>query len=263
MARHGLTVEVGRVPIRLETASEPYADVLAQRFDGFLTDATPQLEFEIELVDPVEPDPDDDLLVSRRGDAWTIRRSDCEAEFDVRSGRGRIRQPAHPYATDTVMRVVHSLLLAPAGGILVHASSAISGGRAFVFFGRSGAGKSTMVGMAPNDVTVLSEEISYVRREGDAYWACGTPFTGELNRRGDNVEAPLAGMLHLVQGADDRIEPLGPGDALRALLRCVLYFDGDPAGTQQAFAAACGVVDRVPMGQLVFRRHPDVWKLFA
>ena len=125
MARHGLTVAVGRVPIRLETASEPYARVLTQRFDGFLTDATPQLEFEIDLVEPEEPDPDDDLRVSRRGDVWTIRRSDCEAEFDMQSGRGRIRQPAHPYATDTVMRVVHSLLLAPTGGLLVHASSAV------------------------------------------------------------------------------------------------------------------------------------------
>jgi hypothetical protein len=258
------TVEVGRVPIRLNCEDGEYARVLARRFDGFVRDGVePLFEFDIELTDPRAPDPDDDVRVTRDQSRWTIERSDCDAVLDVRSGRGRIRQPAYPYATDTVLRILHSLLLAPRGGLLLHASSVIRHGRAFVFFGPSGAGKSTMVAMAPEDTTILSEEISYVRREDGAYFGCGTPFTGELNRRGDNTDAPLAGLFHLVQGSEDRIDSLGSSDALRLMLQCVLCFGGDAAVTKQVFAAAYDLLSRVPVQQLMFRRDPRVWELIT
>lgn len=238
--------------------------VLARRFEGFVVaDAAPFLDIDIDLVDPGSPDPDDEVSVTRDGDCWTIARSDCRAVVDLRARRGRIVQPAHAYATDTMLRVVHSVLLARRGGLLLHASSAIRNRRSYVFFGRSGAGKSTMVGMAPPDATVLSEEISYVRRDTGGYAGCGTPFTGELNRRGDNVEAPLAAAYLLVQGDAHRIEPLRSADALRALLQCVLCFAGDDGVTRETFTAACDLVDRVPVQRLVFRRDPGVWDLIG
>lgn len=264
MAVYPTTVEVGRVPIQLNCEDQEYSNVLARRFEGFVRNASaPLLEFDIELADPRAPDPDDEVRVKRESDRWTIERSDCEAILDVPSGRGRIRQPRHPYATDTVLRILHSLLLAPRGGLLLHASSVVRNGRAFVLFGPSGSGKSTMVAMAPPDAIVLSEEISYVRRDGDAYWGCGTPFTGELNRRGDNIDAPLHGLFHLVQGPDDRIEPLSRSAALRVLLQSVLCFAGDTTVTKQVFAAACDLVTLAPVQRLVFRRDPHVWELLT
>lgn len=264
VADHRLTVAVGGVPIRLTTVSEEYTHALARRFEGFLVaDAAPLLDIDIDLAEPGSPDPDDDVSVTLDGDCWTIARSDCRAEVDWLARRGRIVQPAHAYATDTMLRVVHSVLLARQGGLLLHASSAIRNGRAYVFFGRSGAGKSTLVGMAPPDATVLSEEISYVRRDAGGYVGCGTPFTGELNRRGDNVEAPLAAAYLLVQGDSHRIEPMGPADGLRALLQCVLCFAGDDGVTRGAFTAACSLVEQVPVRRLVFRREPQVWDLIG
>jgi len=257
-----LTVEVGGLPIRLSSQDPEYIRVLERRFQGFVVNASqPLLRLDLELATPAALDPDDEVTVRLDGPRWRIERSDCQATLDVESGRGIIRQPPHPYATDTVLRILHSLLLAPRGGVLLHASSVIRHGRAFVFFGRSGAGKSTLVGMAPPDATVLSEEISYVRLQHGVYLGCGTPFTGELNRRGDNADAPLAGLFHLAQGADDRIEALSRGDALRLLLQCVLCFAGDASVTKQVFFGACDLVDRVPVQRLVFRRDPRVWEL--
>ena len=257
-------VEVGGVPIRLNCENDEYSRVLARRFDGFVrSGAEPLFEFDIELADPRAPDPDDEVRVTRDRHRWTIERSDCEAVLDVDSGRGRIRQPPYPYATDTVLRILHSLLLAPRGGLLLHASSVIRHGQAFLFFGPSGAGKSTMVAMAPADAIVLSEEISYLRREAGAYFGCGTPFTGELNRRGDNTDAPLGGLFHLVQGSEDRIDPLARGEALRVLLQSVLCFAGDATVTKQVFAAACDLVDHAPVQRLVFRRDPRVWEMIT
>jgi ABC-type iron transport system FetAB ATPase subunit len=72
-----------------------------------------------------------------------------------------------------VLRILHTLLLAAEGGFLVHAASAVRNGRAFLFAGLSGAGKTTIAGLAPPDATLLTDEISYVRKLDDHYYAFG------------------------------------------------------------------------------------------
>lgn len=264
MRPNAVTVDIGGMPIALRCADTSYAAELARRFDGFLAAGrAPVLDFDIELFDPGDVDPDAEVRVTHDGPLWRITRADCEAVADLAAHRGTIRQPRYPYATDTVLRILHSVLLARTGGLLLHASSAVVGGRAFVFFGRSGAGKSTMVDMAPASATVLSEEISYVRRRDGVYEACGTPFTGELNRKGENVAAPLAGLFHLVQAGENRIVPMTGVDAARTLLQSILCFEGDACLTRDVFDAACELVTRVPVATMRFERHPRVWELFA
>jgi hypothetical protein len=263
-AVHSVTVDVGRVPIRLNCANRAYAEVLARRFEGFVGGTRePVFEFNIEIAVPSSCDADAEVSVRRNHTEWIIERPDCTAVLDVRSGRGHIRQPPQAYATDTVLRILHSLLLAPRGGLLLHASSAIRAGRAFVFFGPSGSGKSTLIGMAPHDATVLSEEISYVRRQDGRYLGCGTPFTGELNQRGANCDAPLAGLFHLVHGDAHRVEALPEAEAVRLLMQSVLCFPGDSIVTKQVFAAACDLAARVPVLRLTFTPDARVWELIG
>jgi ABC-type multidrug transport system ATPase subunit len=63
-----------------------------------------------------------------------------------------IEQTINPFSLDSVLRILHTLLLAREGGFLLHASSAIRNGSAFLFSGVSGAGKTTMARLAPPDV---------------------------------------------------------------------------------------------------------------
>jgi hypothetical protein len=108
----------------------------------------------------------DELRVRRENGLWVMERGDFRAEYDRESGRGRVRQSLFPYAIDGVLRILHSLILAREGGFLVHAASAVRHGRAYVFAGLSGAGKTTISRLAPPDVTLLTDEISYVRETG-------------------------------------------------------------------------------------------------
>lgn len=263
-ARSGLTVDIGGLPIRLRSADGHYLASLERRFSGFTRPASRALmEFDVVLADPGSVDPDDELRVTKRDRRWSIERSDCSATFDFESRHGVIRQPPAPYATDSILRILHTLLLAQRGGLLMHAASAVRNGRAHLFFGPSGAGKSTIVGMAPPEVQLLSDEVSYIRRDAGGYAGCGTPFTGELDRVGVNIAAPLAGLYRLVQGASHRLEPMPPADAARAVLECVLCFAADPAVVEQIFDAVCRLVSEVPVKTLVFRRDPSVWDLIS
>ena len=68
--------------------------------------------------------PDDDVRVRMQDGQWLLQRGDFRAQWDSRSGRGRVRQSRNPYAIDSVLRIVHTLILAKQGGFLVHAASA-------------------------------------------------------------------------------------------------------------------------------------------
>jgi ATPase subunit of ABC transporter with duplicated ATPase domains len=237
------------------------------------------VEFDVDLVKPRFVDPDADVRVTQRSGKWALERGDFTAEWEPARRTGRIRQFANPYSIDAVLRIVHTLVLAQEGGFLMHAASAIRNGKAFLFAGVSGAGKTTISRLAPSDVTLLTDEISYVRKyvrqgvlqraeerlpkQDHGYVAYGTPFTGELAKLGENVSAPISTLYLLSQGLENRIDPIAPGQAVRELLANVLFFAEDQELVQRAFHAACEFVSRVPVSRLTFVPDARVWEMIG
>ena len=259
----GVTVEIGGIPILLESRDFEFCRMIEQRYAGFVNSgASPAYRFEIDLEPPSAP-PDEDARVSKHGRWWLFERGDFRAEWDTESRRGLVHQSANPYSVDTVLRIVHSLVLAEEGGFLLHSASAVRFGRAFLFTGISGAGKTTISRLAPEDAEVLTDEISYVRPSARGYCAYGTPFAGELARVGANLCAPVAALYFLEKGPVNRIEPIGKLHAARALLRNILFFAHDEWLVKRVFEAALEFVSRVTVARLVFTPDVRVWKLIA
>ncbi|MGH9543977.1 MAG: hypothetical protein ACRD23_02055 [Terriglobales bacterium] len=259
-----ITVDIGGMPILLNTRDESFRQLLARRYTGFIDSAAPpRFEFDIELTKPSACAPDDDVRVEMRDGTWRLRRGDFRAEWNPGAGLGRIRQSANPYSIDSVLRIVHTLILAREGGFLLHSAAAIRNQRAFLFSGVSGAGKTTISRLAPPDVTLLTDEVSYVRRDSvDAgYRACGTPFAGELARVGENCSAPIESLFFLMQGPENKIEPMDKSEAIRRLMRNILFFAGDADLVQSVFLSACDFVERVRVRRLTFTPDSRVWAL--
>ena len=251
-------VEIGGIPIALRTDHEPFLNLLGQRYGGFLSSSDPELELDFDLT-ATAPVPDDDVRVRREGPLWFLQRGDFQSRWDPRTGRGTVRQNPNPYALDSVLRILHSLVLAARGGFLLHAASAICNGRACLFSGVSGAGKTTLIRLAPPDVTVLTDEISYVRTAADGYSAFGTPFAGELAKSGENCAAPVSALFFLEQGPQNHVEELTSAEAVRRLMRNILFFAEDRELVENLFATACDFVARVPVRRLTFYPDPQVW----
>jgi hypothetical protein len=257
-----VSIEIGRVPIALRTQDASFRQMLEARYSGFVNHhSAPQLEFQIDLHEPTELAADADVQVERRGNDWVLKRGDFRADWNVAAGRGHVRQSKNPYAIDSVLRIVHTLILAKEGGFLVHAASAIRNGHAFLFAGISGAGKTTMSRLAPRDAKLLTDEISYLRPDQGTYRAYGTPFAGELARNGENISAPTKALFLLEKGAENRIDGVEKCDAVRLLLRNTLFFAEDPDLVTAVFHAACAFVERVPVQKLTFLQNASVWEL--
>lgn len=268
-----VSIEIGGMAIALRTDDPGFRRLLEGRYAGFIKPTPhPHFEFDIDLFDPDLRDidrielsalmqADEDVQVRVQDGEWFLQRGDFRARWDARGGRGRIRQSRNPYAIDSVLRIVHTLILAKQGGFLVHAASVIRGGRAFLFAGVSGAGKTTISRFAPADATLLTDEISYVRREGDVYRACGTPFAGELAKLGENQSAPLGTLFLLEKGPENRIEKIATSEAVRSLLRNILFFAEDTELVNLVFRSACEFVEQVPVRRLTFVPDERVWDM--
>lgn len=259
-----MVIAVGGVPVRMNTVDADFIELLQNRYAGFVShEASAEFEFDIELARPEGSDREADLRVTYHSGQWLLERGDFHAEWDPAARRGSIQQAANPYSIDAILRIVHTLVVAREGGFLLHSASAIRNGKAFLFAGVSGAGKTTISRLAPPDATLLTDEISYVRKHGDGYVAYGTPFSGEMAKLGENVSAPVAALYLLAQGPENLIESVSASDAGRELLANTLFFANDPQSVQQVFQSACDFVHSVPVRRLTFVPDARVWEMIG
>jgi hypothetical protein len=261
MAGHGVVIKVGELAVNLQTIDAEYCQKLRNHYQGFVGVAEQaEFNFTIELTDSRINDPDDDVSVKRRSAHWSFERGDFQAEWNMKSNRGTIRQSANLYSVDAALRIFHTVVLAARGGFLLHAASAIRNGKAFLFTGPSGAGKTTIARLAPADAVLLSDEVSYVRKQAKGYVAFGTPFAGELAKSGENVSAPIAALYVLAQGLTNRIVPVRASDAVRAVLANLLFFAEDQELVRSVFQSTCHFVAYVPIYRLTFVPDSRVWE---
>jgi hypothetical protein len=257
-----VSLEIGGKAIRLFTEDPDFLAMLSARYGTFVNPSAPaEVELSIKLCNPLTSRPDDDVRVAFKDGQWMVTRGDFRSVWRPDSGKGIVEQTANPYSIDTVLRIIHTVLLAREGGFLLHASSLVRNHRAFVFSGLSGAGKTTISRLAPADVQLLSDEISYIRRDHRGYTACGTPFFGDLGIPGENVCAEVAALYFLVKGTENRIEPLAPAEAARLLLRNILFFAEDTELVKLLFQSACDFLQAVPARRLAFLPDERVWEL--
>ena len=168
---------------------------------------------------------------------------------------GKIRQSANPYAIDAVLRIVHTLVLSGERRVPHACSQRGTQRKGVLFAGVSGAGKTTIAGLAPPDAMLLTDEISYMRRQdGGYYYAFGTPFAGELAKVGENVSAPLEGVVPAGEGSGkpDRADRRMRKPAGSCLANILFFAQDEELGPIGLSSAACEFVRRVPVYRLTF-----------
>ncbi|HEV2618960.1 MAG TPA: hypothetical protein VGU23_03365 [Acidobacteriaceae bacterium] len=260
-----VVIKIGGIPIALKTSDPEFIRILHSRFSDYISpDKSPEFIFDVDLAVPPDTfDVDADAEVWVENGEWRMSRGDFRASWNPASRQGKVLQTANPYSIDSVLRIVHTLVLARSNGFLLHASSGVRRGRAYMFSGLSEAGKTTIASLAPPDVDLLTDEASYVRKVDGRYMAYGTPFAGEFGKQGKNTSAPIAAVYLLAKAAENRIDPVPPAEAIRRLMRNVLFFAHDDKLVHLVFESVCAFVAEVPVLQLSFFPDHRVWDLIG
>jgi hypothetical protein len=161
---------------------------------------------------------------------------------------GRVRNQFH-YPLD---RTLITYLLRQSG-IVLHAAGMVYAGKGVAFVGVSGAGKSTISGLAAGRPgwAGLSDDRVILRLPGKAA-IHGTPWPGDA-RLAVNDSAPLAGLLFLERGSFNETRPLSAREALArlALTASLPWFDAHYIA--DGLAACDEIVRRIPCALLTFR----------
>jgi hypothetical protein len=257
-----MNVVIGGTGIRISTSDAAFEKVLRTQYEGFIEpDSSESIKLTVNLTPPSLADPDADIQVRKEADHWVMNRGDFLASYDSASRAGSVRQSASRHSIDSVIRIIHSLHLAERSGFLLHAASVIRADRALIFAGPSGAGKTTISRLAPEDAHLLTDEISYVRKLSGSWTAFGTPFAGDLARPGENRSAGVEALFLLKHGAENRIKPLNAAAAVRAILRNVLFFADDSLLARRLFDTVCEFVCSIRVFELSFLPDTRVWSL--
>ncbi len=147
---------------------------------------------------------------------------------------------------DAAIRTVFCTWVQACGGVALHAATVLDGaGRAHLFVGASGAGKTTVARAVPLRRR-LGDELGVVLFEPDGLpVAWGTPFSGRERTAARLEHAPLGGIWLLDRTGAPGLETLGPARAFAALAAHALRIDRRVAATRATLAALRRLVEGI------------------
>lgn len=133
-----------------------------------------------------------------------------ETDKDFAHARALIRWDDRYVATalTSMFRIVFAQAILPYDAVSLHASAVVSEGKAFLFMGKSGTGKSTHSALwirHIGDTELLNDDNPIVRVIDGKAVVYGSPWSGKTPCY-RNVSAPVAAMVRLKQGPRNRFE---------------------------------------------------------
>jgi len=89
-------------------------------------------------------------------------------------------------------------ILTKKGILVLHASASKINGKAYIFLGNSGAGKSTTINLLQEKFTPLADDNVYIKEENDGFTFYQTPFYEKSWKiKKNNTKYPLGGVFFL------------------------------------------------------------------
>ena len=162
------------------------------------------------------------------------------------------------YARNILMSADLFELLLGHGGLVLHSSYIVYQGRAILFSGPSGMGKSTQAALWSKyrDAEIINGDRALIRRGPDGtFWAHGICYSG-TSRICKNVSTPLATLVLLAQGTENTVKILSGLSAFRTLLPRISYRIWDPEEVESATQILSTLLSERPVFHLTCR--PDV-----
>jgi hypothetical protein len=246
--RQQFELSIGCVPLRLQMSDAQLFGAASERYAAFTDAAEHPIDIALNDATLADSEPAD---FGYEFEGAVLQAFSSGIRFDGVKNQ---------YALDSLLRVFLSWKLLEHQGFLLHAATVIRDGKAYVFTGRSGAGKSTVATLSPQG-SVLTDEISLLRRENGIWRAYGTPFWGDFKAAGSNSSAPVAGIFRLLQAPENRVELLRPIAVLRTLLPNVLFFSTQTESTRKLLEVLNRAATEIPGYNLSFRKNPTFWEV--
>jgi hypothetical protein len=261
-----LVINIANIAVALETQDDQVAERIRDRYAAFLEQtAPPRFIIRLTIIPGalfMQPEPGPWVIESSYSQEQLIYRSYTErGQIHLQSGEGWLEMAPTAHV-ENFLRVAYAWLCLQNGGLLLHAAGAIRNGQGFVFFGPSGAGKTTTSRLAARTADVVSDDLVIIRCDNGGCTLHGVPFKGELSDAPRaNQSAPLAGLYRLRQDTGHYLEAIPRMQAVAELAAASPFVVREPALSDRLLEVCNRIAKTVPVQQLHFRRDDGFWKV--
>jgi hypothetical protein len=244
--------------------SAKIADALTTRYRDFPSGGDYNLEVEIQItgqeresaiLDTGMVFEDGILNFSAPGFQGFIRENEGVGKLSLSS-----RQPLEDI--EYFIRVAYALLAFQAGGILLHTAGIQRKGLAYLFFGHSGSGKTTVSRLSEKD-TVLNDDLVILMPDKGDWQVYGTPFWNPSQVKPAPQHAPLAGLYRLAQDKRVYLEDISQSETLAELIANVPVIPADPTRTPKLISRLQQITQAIQVKRLHFLPDPSFWDLIT
>lgn len=164
----------------------------------------------------------------------------------------------YPNVLENFLRILTAYMALEKGGVLLHSAGLVFDDEAYIFVGRSNAGKTTLTRKAyAQGALVLSDDMNLVLPSAHGCHAYSVPFAGEFGRTLDqrlDQMYDVAGIVLLEQGEQLSVQRVGSSRAVAGLLAGCPYVNDDEYESEALFENLCSLVERIPVCRLTSRR---------
>lgn len=159
-------------------------------------------------------------------------------------------------AFENVFRVIVAYRLLAQGGMILHSAGLAQNDKAWLFMGRSDAGKSTIAKLGENaGLTILSDDMNAIILRDGRYLTEQLPFAGEHGQTAlTKGKFPVQAVYYLQKSQHNALEETPTAQRLAELMVCSPFINVDPyryAALAQNLAA---LREQIGGGRLKFRR---------
>jgi len=278
---HSLGLKLPAVNVIFHGLSEDQLETLRGSYTGFVLrkDEMPDIACEVfRLRSPVSVaqekltlDGQYAPIIKRNddGEDLNITGTNFKAKYSTSSTRASSLATANEEelasagVLENYLRILSAHRVLHQKGVVLHSAGLVFDKKAYVFCGRSNAGKTTLTRKAYEiGARVLSDDINLVLPGKSGYDAYAVPFTGEFGRTLDHAGGkesyPLAGIILLEQSDQLKTSCVSEAFAVARLLTGCPFVNTDEHEYDALFESVLGLVERVPVIRLQNRREDDI-----
>lgn len=246
-----LTISVAGINVAILCEDSDFTERLNDHYLPFKTDEKASFRLHVN-PDKTKTGIHTPLAVEKEGTDSYVLKGAVEGTVSPGAKVARVCLPPDAIAFDGILRLIAGMLLLEEGGMLLHASGTVRRGLAWVFFGPSEAGKTTITELCPGD-PILSDEVVAVRKDGGGkYFAYSTPFHGKWKPGKRMPPVPLGALLSPRKSRRADFEKIAAPNAVKLLVPQVIMHPEIGKSSQQALSNCCDLLDNIPCFTLKF-----------